>query len=248
LKRHASLRYLTCPLLSVVPYSQSQEGLGTSDVKPSPRGVPKALKLDARLVAVSILGSAFLPILLVIALTVPDPPPLARKVFQTILALAAAGVAAIIPGLFNVKLTGFINAGGALGVFAVVYFFNPAEAAVNVAKSIYRPPEAQTRELIELTEHLVQLQDERMAAGTGTLEEMIDTHRRLVNRKLAASFTSEERLAVWEEAAKVAKDIASEQEARFEAGTVPSVYKEEGSEYQKEVELEYARAKFEAQQ
>jgi hypothetical protein len=73
-------------------------------------------------------------------------------------------------------------------------------------------------------------------------------HRRLVKRKLDACFTPEERVAVWEDAAKTAQDMADEQASRYEAGTVPEVVKDEGSEYQKEVELELGKSKFEAQQ
>jgi hypothetical protein len=65
---------------------------------------------------------------------------------------------------------------------------------------------------------------------------------------LDACLTREERIAVWEEAAKTAKDIASDARARYEAGIEPQVYSIEGSEYQKEVELELAKSKFEAQQ
>ena len=87
-----------------------------------------------------------------------------------------------------------------------------------------------------------------LAAGTGTFDSLIDAHRRLVKRKLDACVTPEERVAVWKDAAKTAQEIADDQASRFEAGSVPEVNKLEGSEYQKEVELELAKSKFEAQQ
>jgi hypothetical protein len=223
-------------------------GLSTLDVKPPQKAVPKARKPEVLLVGVSILGSVFLTILLVVALAVPNPPPLALKVLQTILALAAAGVAAIIPGFLNVKFTSFMSAGGALGIFAIVFFCKPADVAVKVAERIYRPPETTLRELIDNSQRVYDQTSERMAAGIGTFEAMIDAHRRLVKRKLDACLTSEERVAVWKDAANTAQDIADDQASRYEDGTVPEVNKIEGSEYQREVELELAKSKFEAQQ
>jgi hypothetical protein len=42
------------------------------------------------------------------------------------LALAAAGVAAFIPGFIEVDVKNWVRAGGAIAVFVVVYFFSPA--------------------------------------------------------------------------------------------------------------------------
>jgi hypothetical protein len=222
-------------------------GLSTMDVKLPQKANPTAHK-PALLIGISILGSVFLTILLVVALAVPNPPPLALKVLQTILGLAAAGVAAIIPGFLDVKFAGFISAGGALGIFAIVFFCKPADVAVKVAERIYRPPETALRELIDYSQRVFDLSRERLASGTGTLDSMIDAHRRLVKRKLDLCFTPEERVAAWENAAKTAKEIADDQADCYVAGTVPEVNKDEGSEYQKEVELELGKSKFEGQQ
>lgn len=45
---------------------------------------------------------------------------------RIILALAAACLAVIISGFLNVKIKGFIEAGGALAVFVIVFFYKPA--------------------------------------------------------------------------------------------------------------------------
>jgi hypothetical protein len=49
------------------------------------------------------------------------------------LALAAAGVAALIPGFIDVKYKGLIRAGGALAVFVVVFFLPPAALVTSSA-------------------------------------------------------------------------------------------------------------------
>jgi hypothetical protein len=231
-----------------VPGSRGRGRLSTRDVKPPQKAVPKSRNPEVLLVGISILGSVFLTILLVVALAVPNPPPLALKVLQTILALAAAGVAAIIPGFLNVKFTGFISAGGALGIFAIVFFCRPADLAAKVAERIYRPPEPVLRELIDYSQRVFDLTGERLKSGTGTFDSLLDSHRRLVKRKLDACSTPEDRVAVWKDAAKTAQEIADDQAAGYEAGIVPQVNEIEGSEYQKEVELELAKSKFEAQQ
>ena len=75
--------------------------------------------------AIFVFGVIFVAVLLIIALFYPRPTPFQYTVFQIVLALAAAGVAALIPGLINVKVPG-VSAGGALAVFVVVFFFSPA--------------------------------------------------------------------------------------------------------------------------
>ncbi|WP_194977014.1 hypothetical protein [Aquiflexum lacus] len=46
--------------------------------------------------------------------------------YRTILAIAVAGVAAVIPGFFKFRYKGIVSASGAIGVFAFVYSLNPA--------------------------------------------------------------------------------------------------------------------------
>src|SRR5438552_18489723 len=76
-------------------------------------------------------GCAFVCALLCLALFIPDPTPFQYQTFRIVMALAAAGVAAMIPGFLKVEIHPtvkvIIRAGGALGVFVVVYFFNPAK-------------------------------------------------------------------------------------------------------------------------
>jgi hypothetical protein len=78
-------------------------------------------------------GVLFVTALLVFALFVPNPTIQQFEIVRIILALAAGGVAAMIPGLLSLKLGAAANvalrAGGALAVFVIVYFYSPARWA-----------------------------------------------------------------------------------------------------------------------
>lgn len=80
-------------------------------------------------------GVIFLVTLLILAIKFPTPTPFQYAVFRIVLALAAAGFAAMIPGFIEINLKPgeetALRAGGALAVFVVVYFFSPAKLAVN---------------------------------------------------------------------------------------------------------------------
>jgi hypothetical protein len=71
-------------------------------------------------------GVVFIVILLLIAIFFPNPTDFQYTVFRIVLALAAGGVAAMIPGFLRVDVSNYIRAGGALGVFVIIYFFSPA--------------------------------------------------------------------------------------------------------------------------
>jgi hypothetical protein len=71
-------------------------------------------------------GVIFVVVLLVMAIAVPNPSAFQYTVFRIVLALAAAGVAAMIPGFLQVTVSNWIRAGGALAIFVIVYFYAPA--------------------------------------------------------------------------------------------------------------------------
>lgn len=77
-------------------------------------------------IAIFTFGVSFIILMIVIAIFIPQPSNFQYLVFRIALALSAAGVAALIPGFINVAYRNYIRAGGALGVFVVVYFWNPA--------------------------------------------------------------------------------------------------------------------------
>ena len=80
-------------------------------------------------------GVVFVVTLIVLAIKFPHPTPFQYNIFRTTSSLAAAGVGAMIPGFLDIKVdatTGLlIRAGGALAVFIVIFFFNPAKLATS---------------------------------------------------------------------------------------------------------------------
>jgi hypothetical protein len=70
-------------------------------------------------------GLIFVVTVLAIVLAVPDPTPSQWFVFRVVLALAAAGIGAVIPGLLVVHVSTMVRAGGALALFVLVYSMNP---------------------------------------------------------------------------------------------------------------------------
>lgn len=91
-------------------------------------------------IAAFVFGVIFVTALLSIAIVFPEPTPFQYQVFRIILALACAGVAAVIPGLLDLRtdsLMGLvIRAGGALAVFVLVYLVNPAQLVVPAPERI----------------------------------------------------------------------------------------------------------------
>jgi hypothetical protein len=85
-------------------------------------------------------GVIFVAALFVFALFVPNPTIQQFEIVRIILALAAGGVAAIIPGFLNLQLGAgthlTLRAGGALAVFAIVYFYSPAHWAPSPATNV----------------------------------------------------------------------------------------------------------------
>jgi hypothetical protein len=71
-------------------------------------------------------GVVFILAILALALFVSNPTPFQYLVFRVVLSLAAAGTAAMLPGFVEVTISNWIRAGGALAVFLIVFFYNPA--------------------------------------------------------------------------------------------------------------------------
>jgi hypothetical protein len=80
-------------------------------------------------------GAIFVTALLVLAVKFPEPTSFQYMVFRIVLALAAGGVSAMIPGFLKVEVKPGVRAGGALAVFVVVFFFNPAKLTGVVPKT-----------------------------------------------------------------------------------------------------------------
>lgn len=71
-------------------------------------------------------GVVFLCVMLVFSVAFPNPSPIQLKVFITVLALAAGGAGALLPGFIEIQHKGLIRAGGAIALVVMVYFFSPS--------------------------------------------------------------------------------------------------------------------------
>jgi hypothetical protein len=84
-----------------------------------------------------IFGLVFVSVLLAINLLIAAPTPSQYATFKTILAVAAAGIGGILAGTLHVEGSlqkWSVRAGGAIALFALVYFFSPAPPNAAQAK------------------------------------------------------------------------------------------------------------------
>lgn len=89
-------------------------------------------KSNERLLA-AVFGVIFVGAILALAVFFPTPTPFQYLVFRIVLAIAAAGFVSMTPGFLEVNVPNIARAGGALAVFLVIFFYNPAELAGWVA-------------------------------------------------------------------------------------------------------------------
>jgi len=75
-------------------------------------------------------GVVFVTVLLVLSVAIQNPTATTFFIFRTVLALAAAGVGAVIPGLLVVHVSKLVRAGGALALFVLVFLVNPPALVV----------------------------------------------------------------------------------------------------------------------
>ncbi|MSP43758.1 MAG: hypothetical protein EXR08_10430 [Alphaproteobacteria bacterium] len=87
--------------------------------------------MSGRSITVGVFGVIFLIALMLLAIKFPKPTDFQYTTFRIVLALAAGGIAPLIPGLLEVDVYQIVKAGGALGVFTIVYFFSPAKLIVS---------------------------------------------------------------------------------------------------------------------
>jgi hypothetical protein len=83
-------------------------------------------EIDVKTLIAFVFGAIFIITILVFTAVVKDPSPTEVWTYRIILALAAAGVAAILPGFIDIKYKGFVQAGGAIGVFVLILLAFPA--------------------------------------------------------------------------------------------------------------------------
>jgi hypothetical protein len=88
-------------------------------------------------------GIAFIVAILILAIVFPNPTPFQYTIFRIVIALAAAGFAAEVPGMLDVRIANWVKATGALAVFVLVFFYNPATL---IAQTPPTTPGTQTAE------------------------------------------------------------------------------------------------------
>lgn len=74
-------------------------------------------------------GVVYISVLLYLIVKIPHPTPMQFQIFKIVLSLAAAGVGGILAGFIQIEGTFqkiLIRAGGALALFIIVFFFEPA--------------------------------------------------------------------------------------------------------------------------
>ena len=79
-----------------------------------------------QLVAAGSFGVLTIMALLTLAVFIPHPSDYQLEVFRVTTALAAAGVGALLPGFIEVNYQTWLRAGGAFGLFVLVYLVNPS--------------------------------------------------------------------------------------------------------------------------
>lgn len=97
---------------------------GSGKVPDDPRPLPSSSLNGLYLF---LFGIVFIVTLIVLAIFFPEPSPFQHLVFRIVLGLAAAGIAASMPGALDIKIEPGVKAGGAIAVFIVVYLLSPAQ-------------------------------------------------------------------------------------------------------------------------
>ena len=89
-------------------------------------------------------GALLILIILGLVFAFPNPSQFQMDIIRIVLSVAAAGFAVTFTGFLEVQLPGFIKAGGALAVFAIVYFYNPAARLADGTDTSLPVPTEQT--------------------------------------------------------------------------------------------------------
>jgi hypothetical protein len=102
--------------------------VNTGDRSPLLRALRMELPVSKgteRLLA-TLFGAVFVATILALAVVFPQPSPFQYLVFRVVLSIAAAGFVSMTPGFLEITVSNWVRAGGALAVFVIVFFYNPA--------------------------------------------------------------------------------------------------------------------------
>lgn len=109
-------------------------------------------------VAAFAFGVFFILVLLSLAIFIPRPTDFQIFIFRVTLALAAAGIGAVVPGFISVKAGPFVRAGGAIALFVLIFWFNPPKLFAP------RPTQQTAEELLSAVENVNEIPEKRLSA------------------------------------------------------------------------------------
>ena len=200
-------------------------------------------KHNFQILLAAVFGIVFLVIVLVIAIMIPNPTEFEYVVFRITIALAAGGVAAMIPGILNVTIPHFLTAGGALAAFIIVYFYSPAELAVRKLpiENHYVAPESVLVGQRDDAKRLFEASSSQYSSGLGNLTDVIGVNNKLLEAELALSSAPGSRVSVYQEALKRAKDLESTAQKMFVAGEALGKDVTEAKLHRTQIEVGLAR-------
>jgi len=109
-------------------------------------------------IAAFVFGVFFIVVLLSLAIFIPHPSDFQIFTFRVTLALAAAGIGAVVPGFISVKAGPYVRAGGAIALFVLLFWFNPPKLVTN------GPVPQTAEELLSTVENVNEVPEKRLSA------------------------------------------------------------------------------------
>jgi hypothetical protein len=91
---------------------------------------------DWEKITLFVFGTVFFIVLLAIAWIDPHPSNSSWYIYIWVLAMAAGGVAALLPGAINVNLNPAIRASGAIAIAVLVFYFGKDRAADTIVQNL----------------------------------------------------------------------------------------------------------------
>lgn len=122
-------------------------------------------RVDINVLLAFVFGVIFVTAILTLVIKVPDLDDFQRWVFVIIIALACAGVAAVIPGILDIKIP-YIRAGGALAVFVLILLNKPG-----VVMTAIKAGTTEKSATPAITEFLAKVDNRELEAAWNLLDE-----------------------------------------------------------------------------
>lgn len=130
------VKYLTTSVQKSIRKQFEEVGLPVYGFKNEARDY---MSQKHRIYLSSACGFVLVIMMLVISLLRPEPSTFQYSLWRTVTAIAGAGLIAVVPGFIEVKFGRWLRAGGALGVFVILYFYNPALPTASQSPKVALP-------------------------------------------------------------------------------------------------------------